>query len=56
MFKMLLFVLMGSSAVLAQETKIQKEFRPVVIIDDIDKPEGMAVIGINPMFHQNNIP
>lgn len=40
---LLLLFLMGSHDSVAQEKK--KEFRPVPIVDNIDKPEGMAVIG-----------
>jgi hypothetical protein len=45
LLNLLVLIIIGGSAVEAQETKIQKEFRPISIIDDIDKPEGMAVIG-----------
>ena len=44
-FGFLFFVLIGSSAVMAQEKKASKEFKPVAIMHEIDKPEGMAVIG-----------
>ncbi|MEZ5003512.1 MAG: T9SS type A sorting domain-containing protein [Chitinophagales bacterium] len=53
---LLTMVLMGSSGVAAQESKVQKEFRPVSIINDIDKPEGMAAIGnmlYIAQYHQN---
>jgi hypothetical protein len=43
--RLLLIILIGSPIAMAQEKKTQKEFRPLPIVDNIDKPEGMAVIG-----------
>jgi hypothetical protein len=45
LFNILFFLLIGSSAVMAQDHKSPKEFRPISIVQDIDQPEGMAVIG-----------